>query len=36
MPADQYLARLSCRQEFNNSPLGATITPYVEALLTQR
>lgn len=36
MPADQYLARLSCRQEFNNSPLGATVTPYVEALLTQR
>ncbi|MEO4016101.1 site-specific integrase [Pseudomonas rossensis] len=36
MPADQYLARLSCRQEFNNSPLSATITLYVEALLTQR
>lgn len=36
MPADQYLARLSCRQEFNNSPLGATVTPYFEALLTQR
>jgi site-specific recombinase XerD len=36
MPADQYLARLSCRQEFNTSPLGATVTPYVEALLTQR
>ncbi len=35
MPADQYLARLSCRQEFNSSPLGATVTPYVEALLTQ-
>lgn len=36
MPADQYLARLSCRQELNNSPLGATVPPYVEALLTQR
>jgi len=35
MSADQYLARLSCRQELNNSPLGATVTPYVEALLTQ-
>ncbi|MNB83143.1 Tyrosine recombinase XerC [Pseudomonas fluorescens] len=36
MPADQYLARLSCRQEFNNSPLSATVTLYVEALLAQR
>lgn len=36
MPADQYLARFSCHHEINNSPLGATVTPYVEALLTQR
>lgn len=36
MPADQYLARLSCRDEFNDSPLSATAVPYVEALLAQR
>lgn len=36
MPADQYLARLSCRDEFNDSPLSATGVPYIEALLTQR
>ena len=25
MPADQYLARLFCLHEINNSPLGATV-----------
>ncbi|EPA95337.1 tyrosine-type recombinase/integrase [Pseudomonas mandelii] len=36
MSADQYLARLSCRDELNDSPLSATVVPYVEALLVQR
>ncbi|MDX3744419.1 hypothetical protein ACM7YY_32600 [Pseudomonas aeruginosa] len=36
MSADQYLARLSCRDELNDSPLSATAVPYVEALLVQR
>ena len=36
MPTDQYLARLSCRNELNDSPLSATVVPYLEALLVQR
>lgn len=36
MPADQYLASLSCRDELNDSSLSVTADPYVEALLAQR
>ncbi|WP_288078501.1 hypothetical protein [Pseudomonas sp.] len=36
MPADKCLARVSCHHEINNSPLGATVTPYVEADLAMK